>query len=39
MALIIWFMIVLDLHPSAVNAFSNVFNCKFNSFSSEQIRL
>ena len=33
MALIIWFLIVLDLYPSAVNAFFNVFNCKFNFFS------
>ena len=31
MALVIWFLTVLGLYPSAVNAFFNVVNCKFNS--------
>ena len=38
MALMIWFLTVLGLYPSAVNAFFNVVNCKFNCSLSEQIR-
>ena len=38
MAIMIWFLTVSGLYPSAVNAFFNIVNCRFNSLS-EQISL